>query len=65
MEKNINHHALAAVAKEKQKRYHRRMKLDGSSTRLGFVVGEKLILLPGTEARSVILLAGLTELPQL
>jgi len=28
-------------------------------------VGEKFVLLPGTEARSIILLAGLTELPQL
>jgi hypothetical protein len=41
------------------------MKLGGSSTPLGFVVGEKFILLPGTEARSIILLAALTELPQL
>jgi len=41
------------------------MKLNGSSTRLGFGVGEKFILLPGTEARSVNLMAGLTEVPQL
>lgn len=41
------------------------MKLEVSSIRLGFVVGEKFILLPGTEARSVIVLVGLTELPQL
>jgi len=41
------------------------MKLDGSRIRLRFVVGEKFVLLPGTEARSIILLAGLTELPQL
>jgi hypothetical protein len=42
-----------------------RIKLNGSSTRLGFGMEEKFILLPGTEARSVILMAGLTELPQL
>jgi len=41
------------------------MKLNGSSNRLGFGAGEKFILLPGTESRSVILMAGLTELPQL
>jgi len=36
------------------------MKSDESSTRLAFVVGENFILLPGTEARSVNLLVGLT-----